>query len=113
MNVPKPLPNSALIAETPAKSTSVSKILEEVFYQLVLPLSFAGIVLFFFPSRAKYQFSFDEGVNLMKSLLMGKGYHLYAEIWSDQPPLFSYILTKVIGQTGNAVAPGLGDETTR
>ena len=90
----------------PTMRASASKFLEELFYQLVLPLTFALIVLFFFPSRANFQFSFDEGVNLMKSMLMGKGYHLYAEIWSDQPPLFSYILTKVIDLTGNSVAPG-------
>ena len=34
----------------------------------------------------------DEGVNLIKAQLMARGHALYSDIWSDQPPVFSYIL---------------------
>lgn len=46
-------------------------------------------------SSIKYTFEFDsdEGINLMKSLLYLKGFSLYKEIWSDQPPLFTIILS--------------------
>ena len=64
-------------------------------WQVVVPIAFILIVLFFFPSRAKFQFSFDEGVNLMKAMLLEQGYPLYSEIWSDQPPLFTYLLAVV------------------
>ncbi len=35
----------------------------------------------------------DEGINLMKALLQLRGYELYADIYSDQPPLFTLFLT--------------------
>ena len=63
------------------------------------------IVFFFFPYRAQFEFSSDEGVNLMKSMLMDNGYKLYGQIWSDQPPLFSYLLAGVMRITGYNVAP--------
>jgi hypothetical protein len=34
----------------------------------------------------------DEGVNLMKARLVADGYRLYDPIWSDQPPLLTYLL---------------------
>ncbi len=92
-------------ATKPAMSSSSSRLLRELFYQVALPLIFAAIILFFFPHRARFEFSSDEGVNLMKSMLMSKGYHLYGEIWSDQPPLFSYVLMNVVRMTGNNIAP--------
>lgn len=37
-------------------------------------------------------FDGDEGFNLIKARLVGQGHHLYTEIWSDQPPVFTYLL---------------------
>jgi hypothetical protein len=34
----------------------------------------------------------DEGGNLMKAVLVAKGFHLYSEIWSDQPPILTFLL---------------------
>lgn len=34
----------------------------------------------------------DEGLNLMKARLVARGYHLYTDIWSDQPPAYTYAL---------------------
>ncbi len=42
----------------------------------------------------------NEGFNLMKALLMVEGHGLYREVWSDQPPLFTFLLAglfKVFG----------------
>ncbi len=41
--------------------------------------------------RVPMQFDEDEGINLMKSLLVKRGYSLYQQIWSDQPPLFTLL----------------------
>lgn len=41
--------------------------------------------------RSAYEIDPDEGFNLMKVLLVERGYGLYREIWSDQPPLFTYL----------------------
>jgi hypothetical protein len=34
----------------------------------------------------------DEGPNLMKASLLNDGYRLYRDIWSDQPPIFTWLL---------------------
>jgi hypothetical protein len=39
-----------------------------------------------------YEFHPDEGVNLMKAALVANGYHLYNQIWNDQPPVLTLIL---------------------
>lgn len=64
--------------------------------QLLLPILIALIffvfTFFYFPFREKLQFDTDEGLNLMRSMLVALGYPLYSEVSSDQPPLFNYIL---------------------
>jgi hypothetical protein len=47
----------------------------------------------------------DEGFNLMKADLVQRGYRLYREIWSDQPPLFTHLLVawrRVFGESDSA-----------
>lgn len=34
----------------------------------------------------------DEGYNLIKASLVSRGYQLYSDVWSDQPPLFTYMM---------------------
>lgn len=75
----------------------------ELFWQIGVPLVFVLIVLLFFPSRGRFEFDNDEGINLMKAALLESGYSLYDEIWSDQPPLFTQMLAGVIGIFGNKV----------
>jgi hypothetical protein len=41
--------------------------------------------------RFAYELDPDEGYNLMKVMLLGRGYALYREIWSDQPPGYTYL----------------------
>ena len=48
-------------------------------------------------------FHLDEGFNLMKGMLIHKGLSLYREIWSDQPPFFSYLCAALYGIWGNNV----------
>lgn len=59
---------------------------------LIVPIVFTLVVTLFFPSRGKFELSSDEGINLIKALMLEKGYALYDEIWSDQPPLLTHIL---------------------
>src|SRR5262245_50808733 len=42
-----------------------------------------------------YEFGPDEGFNLMKAALVASGFPLYSEIWSDQPPVLTFILAAV------------------
>lgn len=38
----------------------------------------------------------DEGFELAKTILCLKGHKLYSEVWNDQPPLHTWIVTKII-----------------
>ncbi len=44
------------------------------------------------PLGTALQFGGDEGYQLITSFLMSKGFVLYKEIWSDQPPVFVLLL---------------------
>ncbi|MFN2234549.1 MAG: glycosyltransferase family 39 protein, partial [Anaerolineales bacterium] len=67
-------------------------LLKEIAWHLAIPLVLLFIVFFFFPSRERFEFSTDEGLELMKSFLVTKDYSLYDQIWNDQPPGLTYLL---------------------
>jgi 4-amino-4-deoxy-L-arabinose transferase-like glycosyltransferase len=48
----------------------------------------------------------DEGVNLMKALLVAKGYKIYGQIWSDQPPVFTFLLAAQLRAFGPTLENG-------
>jgi 4-amino-4-deoxy-L-arabinose transferase-like glycosyltransferase len=54
----------------------------------------------YFPFRERFEFDPDEGYEAMKAFLVVRGYPLYSEIWSDQPPLFTYLLATCIRAFG-------------
>jgi 4-amino-4-deoxy-L-arabinose transferase-like glycosyltransferase len=51
-----------------------------------------------------FEGDYDEGLNLMKSLLYSQGFSLYNQIWSDQPPLFTFFLAGWFHLYGQSVA---------
>jgi hypothetical protein len=63
--------------------------------QISVPIIFVIFILFFFPFRNRFEFNNDEGIQLMKSMMVIEGYPLYDQVWSDQPPLMTYILVFV------------------
>lgn len=63
-----------------------------IFVSILLPLVFTVAMLLFFPFRYRFEFDFDEGVNLIKAMLSMRGYRLYTDVWSDQPPVFTALL---------------------
>jgi hypothetical protein len=67
---------------------------------IFIALSFLIVMLIFSPFREAFEMDFDEGVNLMKAMLLLEGYDLYSEIWSDQPPLFTFLLAGVFKISG-------------
>jgi 4-amino-4-deoxy-L-arabinose transferase-like glycosyltransferase len=68
----------------------------ETMAYLALPLAFFLAMFFIFPFRQRFEFDLDEGLNVMKALLVARGYPLYSQVWSDQPPLLTYLLAGVI-----------------
>lgn len=61
-------------------------------FDALLPLAVGLFLYSAAPLRTGYQFGADEGYELMKGLLVSRGYSLYSEVWSDQPPLYTEIL---------------------
>ena len=51
-------------------------------------------------SKQPFESGGDEGFHLMRALLVTKGFSLYDQIWSDQPPIFTALLAAVFEITG-------------
>ena len=71
--------------------------------ELAVPLGFLLLMFAFFPFRERFEFDPDEGINAIKGLLLARGYPLYTEIWSDQPPLFTYLVAATIRAFGHDI----------
>jgi len=86
------------------KTQSQKKIPWSTWGNLLLPiliaLIFLAITFFYYPFRERIQFDTDEGLNLMRSMLVDLGHPLYREVSSDQPPLFTHILALVLRLVG-------------
>jgi 4-amino-4-deoxy-L-arabinose transferase-like glycosyltransferase len=73
---------------------------------LFLPLAFFSAMILFYSFRFVFEFDPDEGINAMKALLTLRGFHLYSEIWSDQPPIFTLLLAGWFRLLGLKVVAG-------
>jgi hypothetical protein len=62
------------------------------FCAVFVALVFFLLMYSLYPFHEVFEFDPDEGINAMKALLLARGDSLYSEIWSDQPPLFTYLL---------------------
>jgi 4-amino-4-deoxy-L-arabinose transferase-like glycosyltransferase len=91
------------------KTQSTNKTLWNTGGDFVLPvflaLIFFAFVFSYYPFREKLQFDSDEGLNLMRSMLVAMGHPLYREVSSDQPPLFNHLLAVVFRLIGFEVNP--------
>jgi hypothetical protein len=67
-------------------------VFSELAWQAGPPLIYGVLMLRFFPYWRDFSISSDEGYNLMKAAMVVKGYALYSQIWSDQPPFLTYLL---------------------
>ena len=72
---------------------------------ILIALIFLAFTFSYFPFREKLQYDTDEGLNLMRSMLVSLGYPLYSQISSDQPPLFNEILALLFRAVGFDVNP--------
>lgn len=67
---------------------------------VLIALLFFAFTFSYYPFREKLQYDTDEGLNLMRSMLVEMGHPLYSEVSSDQPPLFNQILALAFRVTG-------------
>jgi hypothetical protein len=64
------------------------------------------LIVFTSPFRDVYEYSSDEGRNLLRAGLIAEGYPLYTAIWNDQPPLFPAVLQLWLKVFGASAANG-------
>jgi 4-amino-4-deoxy-L-arabinose transferase-like glycosyltransferase len=74
-------------------------------WPLLIALIFLAFTFSYYPFREKIQFDSDEGLNLMRSMLVVLGHPLYREVSSDQPPLFTQVLALLLRVAGFDVNP--------
>jgi hypothetical protein len=65
---------------------------QQIIITILLPSLFLVGMLLWFPFRYVFEFNTDEGVNLIKAMMTLKGFKLYSDVWSDQPPVLTSIL---------------------
>jgi 4-amino-4-deoxy-L-arabinose transferase-like glycosyltransferase len=75
---------------------------------ILIALTFLVFTFAYYPFQEKLQFDTDEGLNLMRSMLVTLGHPLYGEVSSDQPPLFNMILAIVFRVAGYDVNAARG-----
>lgn len=88
-------------AKTPAGS--LNSVLSELAWHLIPPGVYFALMLRYFPHWNAFWIYSDEGFNVMKALLVERGYLLYSQIWSDQPPLFTYLLALIYRLNGASI----------
>lgn len=69
------------------------------FWQFVLttgifiPIAFIALMFWRDPFSFPADYDYDEGINLMKTMLYDQGFRLYVDVWNDQPPLLTVMLS--------------------
>ena len=63
---------------------------------LMILLSVFSLIQSCLPLRTAVQIGADEGFELAKATLCLNGYKLYSEVWNDQPPLHTFLITQVV-----------------
>lgn len=72
----------------------------DIILPVLIALIFFAFTFAYYPFREKLQYDTDEGLNLMRSMLVELGHPLYREVSSDQPPLFNQVLALVFHVAG-------------
>jgi hypothetical protein len=67
-------------------------------------LLFFMLLQFLLPLRTTVQIGADEGFELAKATLCLKGHALYTEVWNDQPPLHTFLITQILKHVSRSVA---------
>lgn len=89
--------------ESLSRSIPWSRLPAELAWHILPPLAYLLLMLRWFPHWNAFWIYSDEGYNVMKALLVSRGYALYSQIWSDQPPLFTHLLAALYRVNGPTV----------
>jgi 4-amino-4-deoxy-L-arabinose transferase-like glycosyltransferase len=91
--------------KTHTKNKNWKSSLGDILLPIVIALIFFAVTFSYYPFREKFQFNTDEGLNLMRSMLVTLGHPMYLQVSSDQPPLFTQILALLFRVVGFEVNP--------
>lgn len=72
----------------------------------LLPFLFVIFVLLRRPIHHMFEFDTDEGINLIKAALYAQGFSLYTEVWNDQPPILTVLLSFWFNLFGQSLLAG-------
>ena len=99
-----PLDTSPTNPETPIQSGRLARFSwSELAWHILPPLAYFVAMLAFSPYWDMFWIYSDEGFVLMKALLVSRGYPLYSQVWSDQPPLHTDLLALIFRLNGPGV----------
>ncbi len=101
----KPAAISLFMMKTQSANKNSWNTLGNVLLPVLIALVFLAFTFSYYPFREKLQFDSDEGLNLMRSMLVALGHPLYREVSSDQPPLFTHLLALLLRVVGFEVNP--------
>jgi hypothetical protein len=68
-----------------------------------LSLMFLALLLCSLPIKDAFQPGRDEGYELLKGFMCSNGFSLYTDIWNDQPPLHTLVLSALFKAVGPAL----------
>lgn len=76
-----------------------------VWFNFFIPGAFFIFAIYFMPIWRVFEFdTSDEGIELIKTSLYLQGFDLYTQIWNDQPPLSTIILSYWFRWFGESIA---------
>ncbi len=78
----------------------------QLLFGLLLVLVATLFILWQWKSVHSFAWKYDEGINAAKAQLLLDGHRLYIDIWSDQPPLFTFMLAEAFRLFGQSVTVG-------
>src|SRR5256885_4232755 len=70
---------------------------------LAVLLAIFALIQWLLPLKTAIQIGADEGFELAKATLCLKGYKLYTEVWNDQPPLHTFLVTQVLRHLSRSI----------
>jgi 4-amino-4-deoxy-L-arabinose transferase-like glycosyltransferase len=100
-SLPMSLPSAPFLSPGPTR-TAAARLWNSPLVAGLIALSYAAVLARPGGPRAAIEFDRDEGFSLMKAMLVNRGRSLYSEIWSDQPPGYTYLIagfTRLCGET--------------
>jgi len=72
-------------------------------FHLLVPGLFVAFALCLMPVKQAFQLDLDEGLELIKASLYSEGFTLYTQIWNDQPPLLTVLLSSWFALFGKSI----------